>query len=743
MSSPLCPQYHPLLSNDLYSRPSLNPRDRYLAALAEAKAAEADYLAAEALQQEEEALRRRLEEIQLQKRRDQTFHHSHPIDSYSYDRPSQDRFSPLHRETQEEELRQVVAARQRELEAIRRRRELEEAEAIVAPKRTQEERKLELLNRRREGAEAIVAPKRTQEERKLELLTRRREEAEAIVAPKRTQEERKLELLTRRREKEERRLLAVLREEQQVEETRRLAQPPETSFAHPVVKPVMNPQKNPRSQLQGRVSQAQSTATQPRRRPNTHLASIGISLSTEPSPAFGRLEATLNSLFERVTKSKNDTQTKQTAAAPQKPVRSTFVESQARPNALSQSSEPQPSARAPTPATSRKEKLENHSLSNKGTVELHDTIQSFLNALTGEVSTHSKTKPGKVSSSSVPPASSSVPSSSFKGKEKSVDKSTRDLDLDATESTSSTDILKSIDAVRNIETSFLAVQSEFVFPPQLDFTPTSSRSPSRSRHSENGDESLTAPTSSLLKLAYTSRNHSVRYYEQNLSTLLARLDGVESFGNEEVRGRRKEVVARVEKALEDLDGEIEGRWKSTVAKEEREEGRDVSDHSFQESSLLGVPGAFNPVEATSTANVEVDSDRVEVVSGQQGGAEALQESVSDVTGNMPGSFEGKTESEQDDQEEENSQASASVVSYPSPTEMVPPSSLSASSSVATIRPSFVEPQSTPEPESRPSTRASDLEDVDTFLIPASAPSVIEKRPSYRDDGDSDWSEVEA
>ncbi|KAJ7071404.1 hypothetical protein C8F01DRAFT_1110406 [Mycena amicta] len=44
-----------------------NPRDKYLAALANVKAAEAEYLAAERLQQEEDALRHRLQQIQALK----------------------------------------------------------------------------------------------------------------------------------------------------------------------------------------------------------------------------------------------------------------------------------------------------------------------------------------------------------------------------------------------------------------------------------------------------------------------------------------------------------------------------------------------------------------------------------------------------------------------------------------------------------------------------------------------------
>ncbi|KAG6846999.1 hypothetical protein C0991_002528, partial [Blastosporella zonata] len=46
---------------------STNPRGRYIHSLAEVRAAEANYLAAEARQREEEALVRRLEEIQLWK----------------------------------------------------------------------------------------------------------------------------------------------------------------------------------------------------------------------------------------------------------------------------------------------------------------------------------------------------------------------------------------------------------------------------------------------------------------------------------------------------------------------------------------------------------------------------------------------------------------------------------------------------------------------------------------------------
>jgi hypothetical protein len=54
------------------------------------------------------------------------------------------------------------------------------------------------------------------------------------------------------------------------------------------------------------------------------------------------------------------------------------------------------------------------------------------------------------------------------------------------------------------------------------------------------------------RLTYTARNAPVRYYEHALSALLGQLDAIESSGSERVRERRKEVVGRVEKALEEV-----------------------------------------------------------------------------------------------------------------------------------------------------------------------------------------------
>ena len=121
--------------------------------------------------------------------------------------------------------------------------------------------------------------------------------------------------------------------------------------------------------------------------------------------------------------------------------------------------------------------------------------------------------------------------------------------------------MSSHQAVQNIAGAFRTLVSEFTFPSQLDFTPLPSPA------SSDTESSLAS------RLAYTSRNAPLRYYEQALSQLLTQLDEVESFGNEDLRKERKDVVDQVEDALEELEREVEGRWKSRAAKEKKEKER--------------------------------------------------------------------------------------------------------------------------------------------------------------------------
>ncbi|KAJ7178568.1 hypothetical protein C8R43DRAFT_464489 [Mycena crocata] len=116
-------------------------------------------------------------------------------------------------------------------------------------------------------------------------------------------------------------------------------------------------------------------------------------------------------------------------------------------------------------------------------------------------------------------------------------------DISATPRPEDLPVPPAVAAIRSLERAFRTLATEFVFPPQLDFTPSSSGS------------------YSAAKLPYTPRNAPVRHYEHALNGLLAQLDDIDSQGDTGVRGQRKLVVGLVEKALEELDRIVEGRWK--------------------------------------------------------------------------------------------------------------------------------------------------------------------------------------
>ncbi|KAH9943890.1 hypothetical protein B0H21DRAFT_747422 [Amylocystis lapponica] len=107
----------------------------------------------------------------------------------------------------------------------------------------------------------------------------------------------------------------------------------------------------------------------------------------------------------------------------------------------------------------------------------------------------------------------------------------------------------SLNEIQEIENTLCALEASFVLPTNLDFTPPLSPAPSEAGSSKDmGSEN---------GLAYTANNSPVHSYEHSLNGLLTRLDAVESGGDLEVRGRRKEVVRRVENALQDVGRRVE------------------------------------------------------------------------------------------------------------------------------------------------------------------------------------------
>ncbi|EAU92621.1 hypothetical protein CC1G_01666 [Coprinopsis cinerea okayama7 len=160
----------------------------------------------------------------------------------------------------------------------------------------------------------------------------------------------------------------------------------------------------------------------------------------------------------------------------------------------------------------------------EGDKELRDTIQATINSLTPQRTP------------------STLSSSTSKGKEK------------ATTTHPSSSVRSSLEKVTKIKATFQDLEAEFTFPSQLDFV------------SDHPPSDLT-PSTAFSHLAYTARNHPLRFYEQSLLSLLADLDLIESHGDPVLRSKRKEAVNQIERTLEALEREIVGRWKSKVAKE--------------------------------------------------------------------------------------------------------------------------------------------------------------------------------
>ncbi|QRW10887.1 BAG domain protein [Ceratobasidium sp. AG-Ba] len=151
-------------------------------------------------------------------------------------------------------------------------------------------------------------------------------------------------------------------------------------------------------------------------------------------------------------------------------------------------------------------------------------------------------------------------------------------DLQNAEDTETQDVQTSAShsAVAGILGMFASLQSDFTFPIQLDFLPSSS--------------------SESPKLAYTTNNVPLHQYEHVLTGLLTRLDAVESYGDGRVRKERKAAVQEIEKELAGLDKRKAEEWMRQNASagvvESRQEG--IMD-SEDETVAMGVDAATVPL----------------------------------------------------------------------------------------------------------------------------------------------------
>ncbi|KAG6887357.1 hypothetical protein C0992_012660 [Termitomyces sp. T32_za158] len=147
------------------------------------------------------------------------------------------------------------------------------------------------------------------------------------------------------------------------------------------------------------------------------------------------------------------------------------------------------------------------------------------------------------------------------------------------------EINSSIDKIRTIESTFNALKENFTLPAELDFICSTPSTPSTPSISNSGSE--TESVSATDHLTYSPLNRPVRSYEQALTVLLEQLDGVESLGDTDVRKSRREVVKRVELALDELERDVDGQWRIRVLEPLVNESK-LSSKSESHGAVLGL-----------------------------------------------------------------------------------------------------------------------------------------------------------
>ncbi|RPD77270.1 hypothetical protein L226DRAFT_533262 [Lentinus tigrinus ALCF2SS1-7] len=167
---------------------------------------------------------------------------------------------------------------------------------------------------------------------------------------------------------------------------------------------------------------------------------------------------------------------------------------------------------------------------------------------------------------------------------------------------------RTLGEIKEVEAALRKLQEDFKFPSHLDFV---SPAPSVANASSSSASDSDEPG----RLAYTPNNTPVHAYENALNALLTRLDAVESNGDLEVRGRRKEVVKAVEGALEAVERRVEeSRERERQRSREREVAsvEPVADVVAEETKVKDTPAvAAEEVkvdDATTVVAEEVEVD---------------------------------------------------------------------------------------------------------------------------------------
>ncbi|KAJ7356755.1 hypothetical protein DFH08DRAFT_849967 [Mycena albidolilacea] len=735
--------HHSFSSAPSYRTPQINPREKYLAALAEAKAAEAEYLAAERLQQEEDQLCQRLEQIQSLKHQPNGYYTHTPASQYSQAAPLD--LDALRRQIAAEERARIV--REQEAEALRvqeAQRKAQKQARELEEQRIREERRAQLAVRDFERSRALAAQRA-----ELQAHTQR------ALAPS---------------------IRVVVTEAPRTQHRRPAYRSPYPEFHETLdLTPTSAGKRNHHHQAHGCGCE---------RKAHKLFGGGRVEAKSEPKPEKTQasaetvsVEQLLQHVFGGNTPAQPKAESKPAKEAPAQQAESPItieqlishflgaagieVEQSKGSSSNATASTPtstQPSEKkktAPAPATSQSapkpapvpaltpataqalqpvgfEHVINHFLGTIGARPVAATqpnqagvevdLQQLLNMfLGGAVQTSAPTQPqaGPSNSASASKHTETGPAANKttlqEREERELAEAIRMSLAESQPQPSSTtseskgkapapapvkDVASSTAEVHAIDASFATLSSEFVFPTQLDFSTSRTASPTR-----NG----TAEESVMANLSYSTQNQPVRFYHQALSGLLARLDAVESFGDEGLRHGRKEVVGRVEGALDEIERVVEAKWRRWAGRERASTPEPVPAPSpaVEEAPVVVTAPVAEPVEVAESEPVPAPDTIPEPT--------PVPVVEPEVT------------------------PSASYPPASEPSSSYPPS---AAESVATLRPSSPAPSHVNPVPASPAPS-----DIDTFLLPAAAP-VMQKKPRASDsdadvDVGSDWSELDA
>ncbi|KXN83530.1 hypothetical protein AN958_01261 [Leucoagaricus sp. SymC.cos] len=149
-------------------------------------------------------------------------------------------------------------------------------------------------------------------------------------------------------------------------------------------------------------------------------------------------------------------------------------------------------------------------------------------------------------------------------------------------------IRQSIRSIKSLTSDFNTLRRKFTYPSTISFQkpsspPTSNDVINVPAISTHPDDATNLEDASIPKLAFNSTNYDLRAYIEALDKLLVKLDGVESWGDPEVRTRRRAVVKRIEEEQVFL----ERFWKTSWLKHIEEQGEWVDgDMPMGEEALV-------------------------------------------------------------------------------------------------------------------------------------------------------------